>query len=285
MTNIDKILGKIEFLPPFPVTISKALQMLNSPKVSTEEIAESIKFDQAVASNVLKLCNSSYFGLRRSITNLNEALVYIGLSQLRKILVLSGTRQYFENRLPGYEAFKGELWRHSLATSIIGSMVQKKAGCGDSDMVFITSLLHDVGKLVMSEFVTDEVRQILHLVEREQMTFLDAERQILGVEHAELGSRILALWNFSDEIISAVRKHHSPYDPGDTDTDCIVKIADSIAITMGYETSVDGMAYHGYPEIIARYGINQAAFDKLMSDSLTQIESIETEYGIMKEER
>ena len=284
MTNIDRILGKIEFLPPFPITISKALGMLNLPKVTTEEIAETIKFDQAVASNVLKLCNSSYFGLRRSITNLNEALVYIGLSQLRKILVLSGTRQYFENKLAGYETYKGELWRHSLATSIIATKINQRIEKADDDQVFITALLHDVGKLVLSEFVTDETREILRLVDNENYAFRDAELKVLGIDHAELGAKILGLWNFSEEIIQAVSLHHSEFDANDSDLVNIIRLADSIAITMGYETTIDGMAYKGYPEAMTHFKLNQAGFDRIISDAFDEIEEIEKEYGIQKEE-
>ena len=284
MTDVNQILWEIEYLPPFPVTVNKALAQLKNPNVSTDEIAEIIKFDQAVATNVLRLCNSSYFGLRRTVTNLTEALVYIGLSQLRKILILSGTRQYFENKLDGYEMFTGELWRHSLATAIIAERLRGMLGITANDIVFIAALLHDIGKLVLSEFLSDEAQEVLNLVENNDMSFMDAERKVLNIDHPELGGKILELWNFSDEMIEIVKNHHAPILDGDSDILNIIRLADNISMLMGFETSIDGMAYEGYSELFKKYEISQDAIEKLMSDSLEEIERIEEEYGISKED-
>ena len=88
MSTIDAILSQIDYLPPFPLTVTRVLQMLRDPNVTAEALTEVVKFDQAIATNVLRLCNSSLFGLRRPITNLREAIVYIGLSNLKKIIII-----------------------------------------------------------------------------------------------------------------------------------------------------------------------------------------------------
>ncbi len=284
MSDVNHILEQIEFLPPFPVTVNKALLKLKNPEVSTDEVADIIKFDQAVATNVLKLCNSSYFGLRRTVTNLAEALVYIGLSQLRKILILSGTRQYFENKLDGYELYTGELWRHSLATAVISDHLNDIIGAENEDTIFISALLHDIGKLVLSEFLADEAQQVLKLVNSGEMSFLDAENKVLHINHAELGGRILELWKFSGEMISIVRKHHEPAVEDDPDALNIIRIADNISMLMGFETSIDGMAYEGFANLFKKYDLNHEKIEKIMSESLEKIKKIEEEYGISKED-
>ncbi len=149
MITVDEILARIDYLPPFPATASKALQRLKDPNVTVEEITDIVKFDQAIATNILRLCNSSYFGIQRNVTKLNEAVVYIGLSELKKILVVSATGKYFEEKQSGYEMDKGELWRHSLSTAIIAENIVKTIGLKKADNIFISGLLHDTGKLVL----------------------------------------------------------------------------------------------------------------------------------------
>ncbi|HDY88322.1 MAG TPA: HDOD domain-containing protein [bacterium] len=283
MITVEKILEKVDYLPPFPHTVTRVLQMLREPGVKTDEIADVIKFDQSVTSNVLKLCNSSYFGLSRTITNLREAVVYIGLNKLKKILILSGTQKYFDNENPGYETQKGELWTHVLAVSIVAGKLVEKINVKDKDELFVAALLHDIGKLVLNEFVMESYGEIMKMVEQKGMTFLEAEKNVLGMNHAEIGARILEIWKFSGEIISAVKKHHSPFEKDDSKLDNIVRISDTLAMIMGYGTGIDGLAYHGYSDICRLYGINREIMENIMADSLEEITKIKTEYEITAE--
>ena len=283
MITIKKILEKIDYLPPFPLTVTRVIQILKDPGVTPEEIAGVIRIDQAIASNVLRLCNSSYFGLRRTITNLREAVVYIGLKKLKKIMILSGTQKYFDKENPGYETQKGELWTHVLAVSILAGKLGEKINIQNKDALFVAALLHDIGKLVLNEFVTESYGEIMKMVEQKGMTFLEAERNVLGMDHAEIGARILEIWKFSDEIISAAKKHHSPFEEDDSELDNIVRISDTLAMMMGYETGIDGLAYHGFSDICRLYGINRMTLDNIMADSLEEIIKIENEYGLTME--
>ncbi len=283
MSNVEKILEKIDFIPPFPLTVSRVLHMLRDPEVRPEAVAEAVKFDQALTTNVLRYCNSSYFGLRRTINNLKEAIIYIGLSELKKIIVRSGTRQYFEKRKPGYEQNTGELWTHVLASSILAEKIKVLIVDSNTDNVFIAALLHDIGKLVLSDFVEDFSVKIFKLIDDEGLSFLEAEKSVLGIGHAELGAVILEKWKFPEDIITAVKKHHTPIEAEDTALDNIVRLSDSLAMTMGYGTSVDGLAYHGFSDIIKKYDIKQNTLEKIMSDSLEDITKIESDYGFSKE--
>ena len=283
MRNVEKILEKIDYIPPFPLTVSRVLYMMRDPEVKPEAVAEAVKFDQALTTNVLRYCNSSYFGLRRTISNLKEAIIYIGLTELKKIIVRSGTRQYFEKRKSGYEQNKGELWTHVLAASILAEKIKVLIVDSNTDNVFIAALLHDIGKLVLSDFVEDFSVKIFKLIDDEGLSFLEAEKSVLGIGHAELGAVILEKWEFPEDIITAVKKHHTPIEAEDTALDNIVRLSDSLAMTMGYGTSVDGLAYHGFSDIIKKYDIKQSTLEKIMSDSLEDITKIESDYGFSKE--
>jgi len=283
MSNVEKILEKINYIPPFPLTVSRVLHMLRDPEVNPEAVAEAVKFDQALTTNVLRYCNSSYFGIRRTISNLKEAIIYIGLSELKKIIVRSGTRQYFEKRKSGYEQNTGELWTHVLASSILAEKIKVLIVESNTDNVFIAALLHDIGKLVLSEFVEDFSGKIFNLIDEKGLSFLEAEKSVLGIDHADLGAVILEKWEFPEDIITAVKKHHTYFEEEDSALDNIVRLSDSMAMTMGYGTSVDGLAYHGFSDIIKKYDIKEDTLEKIMSDSLEDITKIESDYGFSKE--
>ena len=284
MIELKAIIERIDYLPPFPVTVSRALQMLDDPKVTPENIAEAIKFDQAIAINVLRLCNSSYFGLSRSITDIQEALIYIGLSRFREILVLSGTKQYFENKISGYEVNRGELWGYSLSSAIIANELCALLNIESCQEIFLAALLHDLGKLILSEYITESLSEIHSKVENEGLTFIEAEKEILGYDHAELGALILEQWGFSKPVIDAVRKHHEASSENDTVIDDIVRISDTLALIMGMGTSVDGLSYHGFDDVCKKYRLTQDMLDRLIGDSLEKILQVGKEYGVTREE-
>jgi putative nucleotidyltransferase with HDIG domain len=284
MKYLDRILRSIDYLPPFPVAVARALTLMKDSDVTIDSIADVIKHDQSTASNLLRLCNSSYVGLRRPISNVRDAVVFVGMNHLRRILIITGTHPYFQSYKPGYEARTGELWSHSLAVSLLSSRIERLIPGADSDYVFIASLLHDIGKLVLSEFVTEEYEQIRQMIESEHITFLEAERRVIGTDHADIGSRILTLWRFPEEIVEAVGAHHEPVKPDDPSLTDIVKLSDIMAITMGYGTAVDGLAYNGFAEICRRHGISQGMLDSLSEASIEELTRVESEFGFSGKE-
>ena len=282
--KIDIILEKIDYLPPFPATVSKTLELLNKKDVSIDSVADSIKFDPSLTSNILRLCNSSYFSLKRTISNINEALVYVGLSQLRKMLMMTGTKFFYDKKQEGYEAARGELWKHSLSVSIISEIINKKIKTSETDSVFVAGLLHDIGKLVLSEFVIEEAGKIEEMVENDKISFLEAEGKLFSTNHAELGGRILKMWNFDPSIVSAVSKHHTPMISDDSNLDNIIRLADSFSIMIGYGTSIDGLAYIGFSEICKLYGLCSSVIDNILSESVEEIKNVESEFRITGED-
>ncbi len=279
MSYVDRILKSITYLPPFPATVAKALLLLRDPGADVDEVADVIKFDQSIASNLLRLCNSSYVGLRRPITSVREAVVFVGINHIKRILVMTGTKPFFDQKRPGYEAAAGELWKHSLAATIVASKFEAHIPGAESDAVFIASLLHDIGKLVLSEFVVDEHERILAAVSEQKISFLEAERRILGMDHAEIGLRVLSLWRFPDDIVNAVGSHHAPLRDDDGPLLDIVRLADIVAITMGYGTTVDGLAYRGFADICRRRNIHRDTIDSVTSSTIEELKRVESSFG------
>jgi putative nucleotidyltransferase with HDIG domain len=274
MSAIEDILAKIDFLPPLPGTLNKALQVIDSPDVAIKDILEYIQYDSALSANILKLCNSSFFALNRRISSLKEGIAIIGLAELRRMILFILSRRVFANEYRGYEARPGELWRHSIASAIIAAHLQKTYPCGEGDL-FTAALLHDVGKMILSDHVAGETRKILELVREHGYTFLDAENEVIGMTHAEVGARIMSRWNFPSVLVESVRFHHHPEAVPQSAFTHFLALANIMALLLGYGTDTDGLATRGYPELYKQYGIKEKDLERILTATLEKIQDVE----------
>ncbi|MHB9028610.1 MAG: HDOD domain-containing protein [Candidatus Latescibacterota bacterium] len=281
MKHFDRILKSIDYLPPFPVVVTKSIALMRNPDVSMDEIAEVIKFDQSITANLLRFCNSSYVGLRRPIINVRDAVIFLGINHLKNMLIITGARSYFQMQKPGYYLRAGGLWSHSLAASLLSTRFGPLFPKSDADAVFIAALLHDVGKIVLNEFVEHEYKRIQETIEREQITFFEAERKILGFDHADIGFRILLLWEFPKEVADAVRIHHDPLKPDDTALADIVKFSNILTRIMGSGVAADRFEKQQFVDLCQRNGINPEMFDSSSTEMIEEIKRVESEFGYL----
>jgi putative nucleotidyltransferase with HDIG domain len=254
----EKISQSINRLPPFPVVIQRAMELIDDPRSSAQDIVDVIQFDQAITADVLKLCNSAYFGLRRTVYSLREALVMVGLNQLLDIILTRGSVQVYGKPCKGYDLESGELWRHSVACALLSRIVAKRLNWEAQPAHFTAALLHDIGKMVLSDFVRDYLKDIKNLIETRQISFIDAEREVLGIDHAELGGKITHQWKFPRTIISAVRFHHTPHlATEDYQTVQLVYLCDVVAMITEIGGGEDGLSYPAYGEVMKQFHLKE----------------------------
>jgi HD-like signal output (HDOD) protein len=123
MSLLDTILESVTQLPPFPAVIQRAFQLVDDPKSSAQDVVDVIQYDQSITVNVLKLCNSAHFGLRRTVHSLRDALVLIGFHQLLEIILSQASGKFFSGDCKGYDLENGELWQHSVACALLPRII------------------------------------------------------------------------------------------------------------------------------------------------------------------
>jgi len=207
--NQDKIIESIDHLPSFPDVALRVLNLAGSPDSNVNDIVKVIKYDQAVTANCLKLCNSSYFGLREKVQSIKQALVLLGTDNVIKIVVANCSKMSaFAKAQKGYGLEPGELWKHSVACAILSQLLIKKVGQKDNHELFTAVLLHDIGKLVIDRFIADDAEVVYSLMLQRGFGFVEAEKEFFGIDHAELGGKIARTWNFPQSLIDAIQNHH-----------------------------------------------------------------------------
>ena len=271
--TVERIINSIDRLSPFPLVAMKVISMARDENISMKEIAKVVQYEPSITANVLKWCNSPFFGLRRKITSIHEALVYLGAKHLIEIVILSSCAPYLDKNVVGYGLEQGELWRHSVACAILSQILAKKVGYQEKTLLFTGGLLHDIGKIVLSEFVKEALLKIRILIARGK-DFLEAEREVLGMDHAELGAKIGEKWNFPEEILRVIAYHHRPEETKDPAV-ALVHIADVGVLMLGIGAGVDGLAYKAKDEAYKLLGLKEKDLMSCMADLWAELEKIE----------
>lgn len=202
MSYLSRIAAKAEKMPPMPTVVTKVVELTSDPDYSTQELINTINMDQAITAHVLRRVNSAFFGLRHKATSLEQAVPQLGSQNVAEIALDSAVAQYFKGNEP--------IWRHSMATALIAKEMGQMVRDQDLPSLHTGAVLHDVGKLIIAEFVRDVFDEIQHFITVEGYTYTMAEKEALGIDHAELGGRIAKKWKLAPETVEIISLHHDP---------------------------------------------------------------------------
>jgi HD-like signal output (HDOD) protein len=208
---VQKLMPQMRWVPSPPSIYFKVLQEIRSPNASVETIGELIAQDPAITAKVLQLANSAVFGLQLQVVQPIEAVSYIGLETTTALVLLAHSFSTFEPLKPSVFSVDA-LWRHSLATGHFARAVALSENCAGelSAQAFAAGLLHDIGKLLFAANMPTKYAEAVDLAQREQRPLWDAETQVIGACHAEVGGALLGIWGLPSPIVEAVALHHAP---------------------------------------------------------------------------
>jgi len=205
----DKIMKEVSSFPSMPRTCFKLRVLINKVDVSITELEEILRDDPGLSANVLRVVNSAFFGLSAKVGSLRQAVMLLGIERFAQIAVSASMKKTMEKAVEGYKMSSGELWLHSIAAANIAESLGKYIKIDGIYDVFTSALLHDIGKLVLSKFLKEELQKIKKITENAVPSDV-AEHMILGTDHAEIGALILSKWSLPFDIVNAVRWHHCP---------------------------------------------------------------------------
>jgi putative nucleotidyltransferase with HDIG domain len=272
--KINRILKEVKAFPGMPTTAAKLMPLLHDPEASTARIEEIVKYDPGLTANLLKLCNSAYFGLPSHVSSVRQAIMLLGWKRLLQLVMTMCMSALMKKPISGYDLPQGELWRHSVAASVGADVLVKSLGLGSADEVFTAALLHDVGKIVLGEFVQQELAAIQEMVAK-GITFEVAEFIVIGTNHAEVGARILKAWALPGELVNAVSWHHDPEKCADA---CLVSdvvhVANLLGILAGYGKAEAGTSLEPCFDVADRLGLNQAGIEKLAERTRQEVQKL-----------
>jgi len=196
-------------LPSLPIVFTELRNTLNKPFVSNKAIAEVIKKDQSMMAKILKLSNSALYGKRQNITELSNAITYLGINTIKGIALQISLINMFKKKSHKIPEFKPTaFWEHSIGTAYLAELLAWELKLPKNENYYIAGLLHDIGKLLIFHIYPDKFEDIV----LEQLTSeshnYEAEQEILGVDHTDIGSYLAETWKFHKEIKNTIGYHH-----------------------------------------------------------------------------
>lgn len=276
MNHVEEILKKVHEVKPFPKVTHKLMEMLRDPNVQVSDLARVIQYDEVLSAHIFKMCNTAYYGLARKITSINDALVMIGHDALKDIIMVSGSSQYLKGKVgTGYDLEEGELWKHSIAVASMAKLLVQHIPGVDLSTAFTAGLLHDIGKRFLSAYVAQYFEKIMDKVLGRSSSFIAAEKEFLGMTHAELGGLLLREWEFDEELQEAVRHHHDADALDREPLTAVVALSNALVISMGIGVGADGLSTEMRGAGLARFKISQSMLELCMVNLVDDMEKAE----------
>lgn len=228
-SKVLEVIKKIDELPTLPHVIGKIIELANSPHSTAEDLNKIIRQDQVLVAKTLKLVNSAFYGYSRQITKVTEAVVILGFNVIKNLALSVTVCDFFKDK--SNSRFKlNDLWTHSVAVAVCSTVIARRMRLPDPEELFIMGLMHDLGIIVEHQYFQEEFNNVLEKVFKENLLLQDAERKVIGLEHAMIGKRLIEKWKLPNLMSQTVGFHHQPeYASGDARIPtCIVYLSDII---------------------------------------------------------
>ena len=224
-------------LPPMPIVATKVLQLVESGKADAAEISRAISSDPAVSARILKISNSTFYGCRRKIQTLSEAVVMLGHNTIKGLAVAASVKEIYKTS----GLIENMLWEHSFGAALAAHIIAGHSPNVSVDEAFLAGLFHDLGKIIMNIREKEKFRHVIERCYNDMLMFEAVEQSVFPYTHAELGAYVLEKWNLPESLITAVMLHHTfaftdPDDICQRNLTAVASLADHVCIMLGIGT-------------------------------------------------
>lgn len=204
-----RLLSNIRNLPSVPFIMVEISKMLDNPRAGASELGKLISKDQAMVAKILSVANSPLYGLPRRVATIEFAIVILGFDQIKNIVIALSMMEAFKNH-DDKKWNKKAYWIHSLVVASAAKRIADDLGYRKSGETFTCGLLHDLGISVIQRYFYNDFNEICKLAEDQQMRYLNAEKNVLGITHQEIGQYLAEKWNLPPALGEGILYHHQP---------------------------------------------------------------------------
>jgi putative nucleotidyltransferase with HDIG domain len=241
--TLDQLIQQIEDISTLPHIAMRIVEVINDANTAASDIKQLMEGDPALSARVLRCVNSSAYGLRAKITNLQQAICYLGLKQIRNLAVTVSVGNMFKKEVTIGPYRRSNLWKHLVAVGICARLIAMRLGLPNFEDCFLAGLLHDIGIILEDQHLHKYFCQLIQTLDLKK-NLAENEHPIFGFDHTQLGAKIATRWNFPGGILDAIQYHHiSGHYRGDdinivrcvdaANIICNLKTISSLGVTLG----------------------------------------------------
>lgn len=263
------IVDKIHNLPTPPIVFTQITKVINNPDTSAYEIGGIIAEDPALTAKVLKLTNSSFYGIPRTITNVKQAIVILGLDAIKSLVISASVFEAFSKNKTLDTEYLETFWRHSLSVAFMAKIITRSANASnlqEAEIAFSAGLLHDIGKLIIVSHLQDEHLKIKSVqLEKPTIPEINIESAVLEFTHADLGSYMAGKWNLPEEICGAILNHHTEDKMSTDQMSAVIHLSDFL-VHKNEQSDEDETEYRNpfYEKVWTVLGIDESKTEQML---------------------
>jgi putative nucleotidyltransferase with HDIG domain len=258
----EMVLERLQQMPALPTAVAELLASFGDEDVDISQLAGQIARDQILTARLLRVANSSFYGLQSRIGTINEAVVVLGFRAVRSIvLAVAMSRVFRADECPGFDPHA--YIRHSIAAGLAARGLAQVCG-RNPELAFAGGILHDIGKLVLASCFASHYAAALSYREQHDCTLIVAERDILGLDHTVVGGILAGAWRFPPSLLSAVAEHHSPSAATADSLADLIHLADAIALGLGKTTANGELVMPVNPTSWRRLGLDSGKIAQVL---------------------
>lgn len=232
---MSRILGAIDAFPSLPHAVVEIVRALDDDDVTPTQLARKIESDLGMLAGVLKLANSSRYAVGGGVASVQQAVLVLGFDAIRNLACLEGISSHFrKNCRDGFD-FENFM-RHSIGVACCAKFIARHAGL-NPDIAFVSGLLHDVGQIALAVTLPDELHNVAEYKQQHDCHIAEAERAVLGMDHADIGMYLAERWNFPPVIGAAIGSHHRVFDEVSSRMADMVHIAEILSHALDFGSS------------------------------------------------
>lgn len=206
-SRVGIIIDKVQKLPTLPNVANKITRLIKDPTCTAIKVSEVIDKDQSLTSRVLRLVNSAFYSLCTEVTNVKHAVALLGFRTISQMVISISVFDIFKGGY-GKEFDRTGFWKHSIGCAVISRMIAERIKYPKVDDCFTAGLMHDIGKVVLDQYLHEEMTKVIQATQEEMISFGDAEKKVMGLNHADIGGQAMKNWNIPLAIMAAVKHHH-----------------------------------------------------------------------------
>ena len=209
--ELRRLIQSAKRLPTIPVILSKIMTLLKDEMTSAKQLGEIVSADQAIASKVLSIANSAYYGLSQKVISIQHAIALLGFTAVKNIAIGTSVFSHFSEEGKGSGIDLKALWTHSFATALVSDEIGKRTSVVKPEAAFMGGLLHDIGKLILINIFHEQYKAAIDMAREKSCSISFAEDMIFGITHINAGEWLCEKWQLPNEIIQSVRYHKTPW--------------------------------------------------------------------------
>ncbi|HPY96026.1 MAG TPA: HDOD domain-containing protein [Candidatus Cloacimonadota bacterium] len=186
------------------------IRLINDPSATAKQLKDIVEVDPPLSSSILRLANSAYYGMSKRISDIQEAIIWIGFDIVKQIAIsMKALELFIGNELDIFFS-RDKLWRFSVASALTGKFIYRREFKELGNNIYSMGLLHNIGHIMMEQFQPDDFKQIMIKYRTEPKNLYEIEQALLGYDHALLASEVMKEWDFHEDLYLPIRYHHQP---------------------------------------------------------------------------